>query len=464
MALCLLLKRGATAFVARPHVNSRLASTRRYPFPLNQSLCFKSTAAQPSLHHHPLLASKSNAFQVTAPYEPTGDQPQAIQQLQQQLKEGDKFSILQGITGTGKTFVISHVIANHGKPTLVLCHNKTLAAQLARELRGFLGNNAVELFVSYYNHYVPESFVETSGTYIAKKSSVNDEIDALRHRATRALLERRDVVVVASVSCIYGLGLPAEYLDASTSLRVGEEVDLHDLVAELERMLYTRPEQEDMERGNYQLSSVLDTTGRRGSNIHVLSLWPPHERYPIRIEIETTSSSTSTIRSIDTQGGSTIDSIHVFPAKHHVMTEDQVEQACLRIEDELKERVEELTSEGKHVEAQRLQQRVLQDLLMLRETGFCSGGENYSRHFAGRAAGEPPDTLMDYLGLSGENGDWLLVVDESHVTLPQLKAMYVVTGVLFSKIATSTNSSLTRLCSSSIPRIGTLETKLESVN
>jgi excinuclease ABC subunit B len=373
-------------------------------------------------YQHPLFGRKASVFEVTAPYEPTGDQPEAIQKLTSNLKNGEKFSILRGITGTGKTFVMSHVIANHGRPTLVLCHNKTLAAQLCRELRGFLSKNAVELFVSYYDHYVPESFVESSETFIAKKSSVNDEIDALRHRATRALLERKDVVVVASVSCIYGLGLPAEYLEASTSLQVGDTVELQELIDQLGTMLYSRPE-EGMLRGNYQLSSNLSNGTDDATTTHVLSLWPPHERHPIRIEIESLSSNgLSRVKSILGQGGA-MDSVHVFPAKHHVMAEEQLEAALFSIELELKERVEELMAEGKVVEAQRLQQRVLTDLLMLKETGFCSGGENYSRHFAGRQAGEPPDTLMDYLGLSG-NGDWLLVVDESHVTLPQLKAMF----------------------------------------
>ena len=421
MALFLLLRRAST-FPVRPNVLkvASISHRGRYTSPRSSPRFLSSIAHRCNQEqHHPLLGSKSSNFQVTAPYGPTGDQPHAIQQLMQQLQDGDKYSILRGITGTGKTFVMSHVIANWGRPTLLLCHNKTLAAQLARELRGFLSKNAVELFVSYYDHYVPESFVETTGTYIAKKSSVNDEIDALRHRATRALLERQDVVVVASVSCIYGLGLPAEYLKASTSLQVGDTVDLNELIAKLENMLYTRPNDE-MLRGNYQLSSILDDR-TNGPLTHVLSLWPPHERFPIRIELET-SSSTTKIKSMQGQG--TFDSLTIFPAKHHVMAEDQLEEACLRIEEELKERVQELINCGKIVEAQRLQQRVLTDLLMLRETGFCSGGENYSRHFAGRATGEPPDTLMDYLGLSG-NGDWLLVVDESHVTLPQLKAMYV---------------------------------------
>lgn len=417
MALCLLLRR-ASSFAARPYTLQRLAVKNFLP---SSCLRFQSTGAaaqEEKQYQHPLFGSKTSDFEVTAPYEPTGDQPLAIQQLTNQLENGDKFSILRGITGTGKTFVMAHLIANRGKPTLLLCHNKTLAAQLARELRGFLPKNAVELFVSYYDHFVPESFIESSGTFITKKSSVNDEIDALRHRATRALLERKDVVVVASVSCIYGLGLPAEYLEASTSLHVGDVIVLQELIGQLETMLYNRPE-EDMLRGNYQLSSILGDAGT-ATTTHVLSLWPPHERYPIRIEIETCLN-VSKVKSIQGHRGST-ESIHIFPAKHHVIAEDQLETACLAIEQELKERVEELTTEKKVVEAQRLQQRVLTDLLMLRETGFCSGGENYSRHFAGRKAGEPPDTLMDYLGLSG-NGDWLLVVDESHVTLPQLKAM-----------------------------------------
>ena len=373
--------------------------------------------------------TRKRPFQVSAPYEPTGDQPQAIRQLTEQLKGGDRFSILQGITGTGKTFVMSHVIAQRGRPTLVLCHNKTLAAQLARELRSFLPHNAVELFVSYYNHYVPESYAETTGTYVAKKSSVNDDIDALRHRATRALLERSDVVVVASVSCIYGLGLPAEYLDASTTLDVHDPpIHPNDLLQRLENMLYTRPTDPDrMERGDYQLSTHPD------SNTHILSLWPPQEQGPVQIELVGVHQEQSRVKSIlvPRPGGGLqrTDSIHIFPAKHHVLSEDRLEEACLRIEQELRQQTRLLREEGKAVEADRLQQRVLNDLLMLRETGFCSGGENYSRHFAGRDEGEAPDTLMDYMRVAG-NGDWLLVVDESHVTLPQLKAMCVHVVVL----------------------------------
>jgi excinuclease ABC subunit B len=308
-----------------------------------------------------------------------------------------------------------------------------LASQLARELRNFLPNNAVELFVSYYNYYVPESFKETTGTYIAKKASINDEIDALRHRATRALLQRQDVVVVSSVSCIYGLGLPAEYLDASIDLEVGQRLDygMQELINEqIEgRMLYNRPDDPDeLLRGNYQIT----TTSFENHKSQVLSIWPPHEKFPLRIELKEQVSSgdigsSLVIKSIQgthpVNGGLySMQGIHIFPAKHHVMAEDRLEEACLAIEEEMKERVSDLMKMGKVVEANRLQQRTLNDVLLLRETGFCSGGENYSRHFAGRPVGSPPDTLIDYLKIAHE--DWLLVVDESHVTLSQLKAMY----------------------------------------
>lgn len=425
MAFSLLLSR-ASAFQAGSRAisfrrNRALPGTnRRCVFVGGNFRSFANLAASVELspQPHPSLGRLTRSFEVTAPYGPTGDQPQAIQQLVRQLEEGDPFSVLQGITGTGKTFVMSHVIASVNKPTLVLCHNKTLAAQLARELRNFLKKNAVELFVSYYNYYTPESFTETTGTYIAKKSSVNDEIDALRHRATRALLERRDVVVVASVSCIYGLGLPAEYLNASTGMTVGDTLTSLELIAQLESMLYTRPENPDqMLRGNYQLAA--------GPDGHVLSLWPPHEKFPLTIKLKAIDDElrVASIVGNNSNGLYSLDMIQIFPAKHHVVGEERLEEACLAIEAEMRDRVEELNNENKVVESQRLQMRVSNDLLMLRESGFCSGAENYSRHFANRAAGQPPDTLMDYFKMAG-NGDWLLVVDESHVTLPQLKAMY----------------------------------------
>jgi len=373
-------------------------------------------------------------FQVTAKYEPTGDQPAAIAQLCRQLEDGDKFSILQGITGTGKTFVMSHVIARVNQPCLVLCHNKTLAAQLARELRSFLSKNAVELFVSYYNHYVPESYVETTGKYIAKKSSVNADIDALRHRATRALLMRKDVVVVASVSCIYGLGLPSEYIESSFRLSTGTTVSFSDFLGKLDGMLYeVSDSDEDFERGQYQLRTTDVHHDEPQQETKTIVLWPPHEQFPMQIRLEPMPTGingnehdnhrVASIRLGRQTGLHSATSAHIFPAKHHVISEERREKACLAIEEELRERVQELTAEGKHLEADRLQQRTLNDVMMIRETGFCKGGENYSRLFAGREKGQPPDTLMDYLGLSGRR-DWLLLVDESHVTLSQLKAMY----------------------------------------
>ena len=341
-----------------------------------------------------------NLFEVTANYEPAGDQPKAIEQLTRQIREGDKYSVLRGITGTGKTFVMSHVIANIGKPTLVLCHNKTLAAQLARELRSFLSKNAVELFVSYYNHYVPESFVETTGKYIAKKSSVNSDIDVLRHRATRALLSRRDVVVVASVSCIYGLGLPKEYLDASLEITVGDNFVWEELLEKLHSMLYTYEEDHDsFARGHYQVSELFIN----GKVTRTITVWLPHDKFPMQIDFEedARSSRVAAIKQGSQRGTVALSFTRIFPARHHVTSPNRLGDACLAIEDELRERTSELLKENKVVEAERLHKRVSNDLVMLRKTGFCQGGENYSRHFAGRGAGDPPDTLMDYLGLNG---------------------------------------------------------------
>jgi excinuclease ABC subunit B len=374
-------------------------------------------------------AKTRSCFQVTAPFEPTGDQPQAIEQLAKQLQQGDQFSILRGVTGTGKTLVMSHVIARNGKPTLVLCHNKTLAAQLARELRSFLGKNAVELFVSYYNHYVPESYNEVTGTYVAKKSSINQDIDAMRHRATRALLIRHDVVVVASVSCIYGLGLPKDYLEASTTLAAGDVVESPKaFLGQLKSMLYTHEPLDDaFGRGHYQYrQSINNAAAGTDTSLFDITLWPPHESFPIRILLEQGNDewSVKSIQQGHAHGHSEISSPSycLFPAKHHVMSEERLEEACLTIEEECTQQVKDLTAQGKIVEANRLQQRVANDLLMLRETGFCSGAENYTRHFSQRKAGEPPDTLIDYLALQGR--EWLLLVDESHVTVPQLRAMY----------------------------------------
>ena len=360
-------------------------------------------------------------FTVTSPYAPAGDQPQAIELLVKQISRGDRFSILRGITGTGKTNVMAHTIARLGRPTLVLCHNKTLAAQLARELRSHLSTNHVQLFVSYYNTYVPESYNEVNDRYTAKKSSVNDELDALRHLATRALVQHKDVVIVASVSCIYGMGMPASYLDARLQWAVNETTfpTLDDIIAAMQSTVYSPTDQnvDDLKRGQYQLT--------RSSTGAVLVLWPPYEAYPMRIDF--TKSETqlgyviSSISLGNSRGMQSVPDTVIFPAKHHLTdSPEQFEEALRRIQDELHTRAADLKADGKELEANRLLQRVSQDLKILRETGTCSGVENYSRHMALRDSGVAPDTLLDFFGTN----NWLLMVDESHVTLPQLKAMY----------------------------------------
>lgn len=360
-------------------------------------------------------------FTVTTPYKPAGDQPQAIEHLVKQVSRGDRYSMLRGITGTGKTNVMAHTIARLGRPTLVLCHNKTLAAQLARELRSHLSTNHVQLFVSYYNTYVPESYNEVNDRYTAKKSSVNDELDALRHLATRALVQHKDVVIVASVSCIYGMGMPANYLDKRLQWAVNQTAfpTLDDIMAAMQATVYSSTDEnvDDLKRGQYQL--IRSSTGA------VLVLWPPYEAYPMRIDF--TKSETllgyviSSISLGNSRGMRSISDIVIFPAKHHLTdSREQFEEALRRIQDELHIRATDLKADGKEMEANRLLQRVSQDLKMLRETGTCSGVENYSRHMALREAGEAPDTLLDFFGTN----NWLLMVDESHVTLPQLKAMY----------------------------------------
>lgn len=413
----------------------------------NQLALFSSLASEddtPSLYN--------SRFEVTSPYEPTGDQPEAIERLVEQVSRGDRFSILRGMTGTGmcrsmalmyddsiffthqsllcvhvslslstgKTHVMAHTIARLGRPTLVLCHNKTLAAQLARELRACLSNNHVQLFVSYYNHYVPESYNEVNNKYTAKKSSVNDELDALRHLATRALVQHKDVVIVASVSCIYGMGMPKSYLKASLQWNVGETLfqSPGDIVEAMQATVYTPAgdDNDDLARGQFHLSQNL--TGA------TLTLWPPSETFPMRVDFSMNNQGCYVISSIALgriRGMKQVPETTIFPAKHHLLdSPDQFEEALTRIQDELVNRVRELKSEAKNFEADRLSQRVSQDLQLLRETGTCSGVENYSRHMALRGAGEAPDTLLDYFG----SNDWLLLVDESHVTLPQLKAMY----------------------------------------
>jgi excinuclease ABC subunit B len=347
------------------------------------------------------------AFNIQAPFEPTGDQPKAIQKLTQYLKKGEHYQTLLGATGTGKTHSAARVIQNIGKPTLVLAHNKTLAAQLCNELREFFPDNAVEYFISYYDYYQPEAYIPVTDTYIAKTASINDEIDMLRHSATRSLFERRDVIVVASISCIYGLGIPSEYLNASIPFKVGLEVDQRQILRDLAAVQYERNDL-DVGRGKFRVKG------------DVLEIGPAYEDRLIRIEFF--GDEIDAIRYIDPITGETLqsmDALNVYPARHFVTPDDRLEESCNHIEQELKARLVELESENKLLEAQRLEQRTRYDLEMLREVGYCNGVENYARHLAGRVAGSPPECLLDYFPK-----DWLLVIDESHVTIPQIRGMY----------------------------------------
>lgn len=346
-------------------------------------------------------------FQIQAPFEPTGDQPRAIAQLTQSIQAEHRYQTLLGATGTGKTHTIARVIEQVGRPTLLLAHNKTLAAQLCNELREFFPDNAVEYFISYYDYYQPEAYIPVTDTYIEKTASINDEIDMLRHSATRSLFERRDVIVVASISCIYGLGIPSEYLKASIPLRVGVEMNPRQIIRDLVSVQYSRNDL-DLGRGRFRVKG------------DVLEIGPAYEDRIIRVEFF--GDEIDAIRYVDPVTGGTLQSleaINVYPARHFVTPEERLKEACDAIEAELKERLEELEKNGKLLEAQRLEQRTRYDLEVLREVGFCNGVENYSRHLAGRAAGEPPECLLDYFPK-----DWLLVIDESHVTLPQLQGMY----------------------------------------
>jgi excinuclease ABC subunit B len=348
-----------------------------------------------------------NTFNLQAPFSATGDQPDAIAQLTKSIQAGNRFQTLLGATGTGKTFSIANVIEKVGKPTLVLAHNKTLAAQLCNELRQFFPNNAVEYFISYYDYYQPEAYIPVTDTYIEKTASINDEIDMLRHSATRSLFERRDVIVVASISCIYGLGMPAEYLKAAIPLEVGMERDQRELLRDLVSVQYTRNDI-DLERGRFRLKG------------DVLEIVPAYEDRIIRIEFF--GDEIEALRYVDPVTGNILQSlqgISIYPARHFVTPEDQLERACHDIEVELESRLAELEKAGKLLEAQRLEQRTRYDLELLREVGYCNGVENYSRHLAGRKPGEPPECLVDYFP-----DDWLLVVDESHVSVPQIRGMY----------------------------------------
>ncbi|TAG95929.1 MAG: excinuclease ABC subunit UvrB [Oscillatoriales cyanobacterium] len=353
------------------------------------------------------MVTAAASFQLQAPFEPTGDQPLAIAQLVKSIQAGDRFQTLLGATGTGKTFSIAAVIEKIGKPTLVLAHNKTLAAQLCNELRNFFPNNAVEYFVSYYDYYQPEAYIAVSDTYIEKTAAINEEIDMLRHSATRSLFERRDVIVVASISCIYGLGMPAEYLKAAIPLRVGMEVDQRQILRDLVNVQYSRNDI-DLGRGKFRVKG------------DVVEIGPAYEDRIIRVEFF--GDEIDAIRYIDPVTGKIIqsmDALNIYPARHFVTPKERLNEACTAIQQELEARLQELEANGKILEAQRQKDRTGYDLEMLREVGYCNGVENYSRHLAGRNAGEPPECLIDYFPK-----DWMLVIDESHVTVPQIRGMY----------------------------------------
>ncbi len=348
-----------------------------------------------------------NNYKLQAPYEPNGDQPEAIKKLVKGINTGKEFQTLLGATGTGKTFTIANVIQQTGRPALVLAHNKTLAAQLCNELREFFPKNAVEYFISYYDYYQPEAYVPVSDTYIAKTASINEEIDMLRHSATRSLFERKDVIVVASISCIYGLGIPSEYLKAAVKFEVGKSINLRSSLRSLVENQYTRNDIE-ITRGRFRIKG------------DVLEIGPAYEDRLIRIEFF--GDEVEAIRYVDPTTGEILESLEqvsVYPAKHFVTPKERLESAISAIRSELKTQLDKFTYEGKLLEAQRLEQRTKYDLEMLKEVGYCNGVENYARHLSGREEGSPPECLIDYFPK-----DWLLVVDESHVTCPQLHAMY----------------------------------------
>ena len=366
-----------------------------------------------SADNRQLLAHKSSpqdghAFKLKAPYKPTGDQPQAIAELVKGFKEGNQFETLLGVTGSGKTFTMANVIAQLNKPTLVLAHNKTLAAQLYGEMKEFFPENAVEYFVSYYDYYQPEAYVPSTDTYIAKDASTNDEIDKLRLSATAALCERRDVIVVSSVSCIYGLGAPEEFFDMMISLRPGMEKDRDDVIKALIDIQYNRNEM-DFHRGTFRV---------RGD---VLEIFPAN--YSDRaIRVEFFGDEIDRITEVDVLTGeirSELKHAAIFPASHYVVPQSQIQRAADAILEEMKEQVAYFKGEDKLIEAQRIAERTNFDVEMMKETGFCSGIENYSRHLTGLAPGQPPYTLMDYF-----KDDFLLIIDESHKTVSQVGGMY----------------------------------------
>ena len=347
-------------------------------------------------------------FKLHSEYQPTGDQPEAIAELVKGFQEGNQFQTLLGVTGSGKTFTMANIIAALNKPTLIIAHNKTLAGQLYGEMKEFFPENAVEYFVSYYDYYQPEAYVPSTDTYIAKDSAVNEEIDKLRLSATASLTERRDVVVVASVSCIYGLGSPDEYQGMMLSLRPGMQKDREEVIRALIEMQYDRNDM-DLERSRFRVhGDIVDINPAQGGE------------YLIRVEFF--GDEIDRISEIDPVTQKTLallEHVTIFPASHYVVAPEKIAKACDDIEEELKERVKYFNSEDKLLEAQRISERTNFDIEMLRETGFCSGIENYSRHLSGTKEGEPPYCLMDFF-----KDDYLIIVDESHITIPQIRGMY----------------------------------------
>ncbi len=349
-----------------------------------------------------------NEFKLKSPYQPTGDQPQAIKELVEGFRKGNQFETLLGVTGSGKTFTMANIIQALNKPTLIIAHNKTLAGQLYGEFKEFFPENAVEYFVSYYDYYQPEAYVPSTDTYIAKDSSINDEIDKLRLSATASLTERRDVVVIASVSCIYGLGSPEEYAGMSMSLRPGMQKDRDEVIRGLIEMQYNRNDM-DMDRCCFRV---------RGDVVEVY----PAQGGDYLIRIEFFGDEIDRIAQTDPLTGqvhATLEHVMIYPASHYVVPQEKINVACKEIEKELEGRVKYFKSEDKLLEAQRISERTNFDIEMLKETGFCSGIENYSRHLNGMAEGEPPFTLLDYF-----KDDFLIIIDESHITIPQIRGMF----------------------------------------
>jgi len=355
-----------------------------------------------------VLTGRRASFRLSSEYEPRGDQPRAIEDLTRFVTDGRRHSVLRGVTGSGKTYTMANLIANAGRPALVLSPNKTLAAQLFSEFKAFFPDNAVEYFVSYYDYYQPEAYIPQSDTYIEKDALINDEIDRMRHSATRSLLERRDVVVVASVSCIYGIGAPETYKEMHLSLRDGESVDRDEIVRRLVAVQYERNDY-DFHRGTFRV---------RGD---VVEIFPANEEsHALRVELW--GDVIEAIHRIDPLKGAVLErlpEVHVYPASHYVTPAEQLDRAMVTVQEELGERLAFLKARNRLLEAQRLEQRTLFDLEMLRELGYCHGIENYSRHLTGRRPGEPPPVLIEYLP-----PDALVIIDESHVAVPQIRGMY----------------------------------------